>query len=76
MIYLQLLMRVKKLLIYGKDVAGVGLDLSKLRPDGAKVSNAANTSSGAWSFADFYSYVCKKIRSRPAEEEHLCSPWI
>ena len=40
---------------------GVGLDISKLRPDGAKVSNAAETSTGAWSFADFYSYVCKKI---------------
>lgn len=48
---------------------GVGLDLSKLRPDGAKVSNAANFSTGAWSFADFYSYLCRKIRTRSEEEE-------
>lgn len=40
---------------------GVGCDLSNLRPDGASVNNAAGTSTGAWSFADLYSYICKKI---------------
>lgn len=40
---------------------GVGCDLSNLRPDGAFVNNAAGTSTGAWSFADLYSYICKKI---------------
>jgi len=40
---------------------GVGLDLSDLRPERALVSNAAGTSTGAWSFADFYSYVCRMI---------------
>ena len=44
----------------GKDLAnlfkrrcGVGLDISRLRPEGTPVSNSAGTTSGAWSFADF-----------------------
>lgn len=41
--------------------AGVGLDISTLRPDGFKVNNAARTTSGAFSFADFYSYVTRMI---------------
>ena len=52
----------------GKDLAnlfkrrcGVGLDLSYLRPENAAVNNSAGTTSGAWSFADFYSYVCRMI---------------
>ena len=52
----------------GKDLAnlfkrrcGVGLDISSLRPDGAAVSNAAGTSTGAWSFADYFSHVCRMI---------------
>lgn len=52
----------------GKDLAnlfkrrcGVGLDISDLRPDGAIVNNSAKTTTGAWSFADFYSYVCRMI---------------
>lgn len=40
---------------------GVGIDISKLRPEGAKVNNSAETSSGAWSFADFYSYVTRMV---------------
>ena len=40
---------------------GVGTDLSNLRPDGFHVSNSAGTTTGAWSFADFYSYVCRMI---------------
>ena len=40
---------------------GVGLDISKLRPENAPVNNAAGTTTGAWSFADFYSYVCRMI---------------
>jgi ribonucleoside-diphosphate reductase alpha chain len=40
---------------------GVGVDISTLRPDGAKVNNAAHTSTGAWSFADFYSYVTRMV---------------
>jgi len=39
---------------------GVGIDVSSLRPDGARVKNSAKTSSGAWSHADFFSYVCQK----------------
>ena len=40
---------------------GVGLDISNLRPENAKVNNSARTTTGAWSFADFYSYVCRMI---------------
>ena len=52
----------------GKDLAnlfkrrcGVGLDISALRPEHGLVNNAARTTTGAWSFADFYSYVCRMI---------------
>ncbi len=40
---------------------GVGLDISNLRPEGMAVNNSAGTTTGAWSFADFYSYVCRMI---------------
>lgn len=36
---------------------GCGIDVSKLRPNNAKVNNAANTTSGATSFMDFFSYI-------------------
>lgn len=36
---------------------GVGIDISKLAPNGAKVRNAAKASSGAVSFMDLYSMV-------------------
>ena len=52
----------------GRDLAnlfkrrcGVGLDISELRPDGALVSNSAGTTTGAWSFADLYSYICRMV---------------
>lgn len=41
--------------------AGVGTDLSLLRPEKAVVNNAARTTTGAWSFADFYSHVTNMI---------------
>ncbi len=40
---------------------GVGLDISKLRPEGAGVNNSAGTSTGAWSFSDLYSYVTRMV---------------
>lgn len=40
---------------------GVGLDISTLRPEGSPVNNSASTTTGAWSFADFYSNVCRMI---------------
>jgi ribonucleoside-diphosphate reductase alpha chain len=40
---------------------GVGVDISELRPENAPVNNSAGTTTGAWSFADFYSYVCRMI---------------
>ena len=52
----------------GKDLAnlfkrrcGVGIDISTLRPEHSPVSNSAGSTTGAWSFADFYSYVCRMI---------------
>lgn len=52
----------------GKDLAnlfkrrcGVGICLDTLRPDGSPVSNSAGTSTGAWSFANYYSEVCRMI---------------
>ena len=43
---------------------GVGLNMSKLRPKGAKVNNAANTTTGAVSFMDLYSMVTGLIGMR------------
>lgn len=40
---------------------GVGLDISTLRPDGSSVNNAAGSSSGAWSFADLYSFITRMV---------------
>jgi ribonucleoside-diphosphate reductase alpha chain len=40
---------------------GVGLDISQLRPEGTPVNNSAGTTTGAWSFADLYSYICRMI---------------
>lgn len=40
---------------------GVGLDLSKLRPRGAKVNNAAITSTGAASFMDGFSAITNEV---------------
>lgn len=36
---------------------GCGVDVSKLRPKGAKVNNAAKSTTGCTSFMDFFSYV-------------------
>lgn len=36
---------------------GVGIDISKLRPKGSIVNNAAKTTTGCTSFMDFYSYI-------------------
>lgn len=44
-----------------KQRAGVGIDISTLRPEGAFVNNSAKKTSGAWSFADFYSYITRMI---------------
>lgn len=40
---------------------GVGVDISTLRPDGMRVNNAARFTTGAWSFADYYSNVTRMI---------------
>lgn len=43
---------------------GVGLTISKLRPKGAKVNNAASTTTGAVSFMDLFSLVTGLIGMR------------
>lgn len=43
---------------------GVGLTISKLRPKGARVNNAANTTTGAVSFMDLFSMVTGLIGMR------------
>jgi len=53
--------RGKELANLFKRRCGVGLDISNLRPENAPVNNSAGTTTGAWSFADFYSYVCRMI---------------
>lgn len=40
---------------------GVGMDMSKLRPEGTPVNNSAKTSTGAWSFCDLYSNITRMI---------------
>ncbi len=40
---------------------GCGVDISKLAPKGAKVNNAANSTSGAVSFMDTFSQVTEQI---------------
>ena len=59
---------VSSIMNSGKDLAnlfkrrcGVGLDISELRPEGATVNNSALTTSGSWSFADYFSNVCRMI---------------
>ncbi|NLY19888.1 MAG: adenosylcobalamin-dependent ribonucleoside-diphosphate reductase [Tissierellia bacterium] len=43
---------------------GVGLNISKLRPNGAKVNNAANSTTGAVSFMDLFSLTTSLIGMR------------
>lgn len=43
---------------------GVGVNMSKLRPSGAKVNNAAHTTTGAVSFMELYSLVTGLIGMR------------
>lgn len=43
---------------------GVGTDLTNLRPENAVVSNSAGFSTGAWSFADYFSQVCLMVAQK------------
>lgn len=59
---------ISSIMNVGRDMAnlfkmrcGVGVDISSLRPDGAKVNNSARTSTGAWSFVRYYSEVVNTI---------------
>lgn len=51
----------KKLANLFKRRMGVGIDLSELRPEGMSVNNSAGTTTGAWSFADYYSNIGRMI---------------
>ncbi|MFW6279057.1 MAG: adenosylcobalamin-dependent ribonucleoside-diphosphate reductase [Bacillota bacterium] len=50
--------RIARTFSYG---GGSGLDISKLRPRGATVNNAAKTTSGSVSFLDIYDVISRKI---------------
>ncbi len=50
---------------------GAGFDLSSLRPEGLPVNNAARTTTGAWSFADLYSDITRKIGQCIARGERV-----
>lgn len=52
---------------------GCGLDVSKLRPKGTPVNNAAKTTSGATSFMDFYSYITGLIGQEGRRKLALCN---
>lgn len=43
---------------------GEGVDISKLRPNGAPVHNSARTTSGAVSFMDFFSFITEIIGTK------------
>lgn len=50
---------------------GVGIDISSLRPEKARVKNSAKTSTGAWSFANLYSNVTGSIGQCIAEDSQV-----
>lgn len=50
--------RLARTFSYG---GGIGIDISKLAPDGAKVNNSAKNSTGAVSFVDTFSKVSETI---------------
>ncbi len=52
-----------------KSRGGCGINLSTLRPEGAKVANSARISTGAWSFASLFSDVTKAVGQCIAEDQ-------
>lgn len=50
---------------------GVGIDISKLRPIGSTVNNAAQTTSGAVSFMDLYSMTTGLIGQRGRRKQYI-----
>ena len=48
----------------GRGPGGVGFDLSTLRPEGAAVSNAARTSTGAVSFMERFSNTTREVAQK------------
>jgi ribonucleoside-diphosphate reductase alpha chain len=54
--------------------AGVGISLDTLRPDRTPVSNSAGTSTGAWSFANYFSDVCRTIGQCLAGDTEVLTP--
>lgn len=52
---------------------GVGVDISTLRPDTAKVSNAASSSTGAVSFMERYSNTTKEVSQNGRRGALMCS---
>lgn len=64
----------------GRDMAlafaarfGVGIDLSKLRPTGMRVANASKTTTGSWSFAEYYSDIVRLIGQNNRVGAGICT---
>ena len=51
----------QQLVQLSKRRAGIGIDISTLRPENSPVSNAAGTSTGSVSFMDRYSNSCREV---------------
>lgn len=51
--------------------AGVGLDITNLRPENAEVSNAAGSSTGAVSFMERYSSTTREVAQCIAKGQHV-----
>lgn len=51
----------EQLVQLAKRRGGIGLDISTLRPNGTKVTNAAGSSTGAVSFMERYSNSCREV---------------
>lgn len=56
--------------------AGVGVDISELRPNGAKVNNSSMSSTGACSFMDLFSQTTLTIGEAGRRAACLISLWI
>ena len=64
---------VKTTAIIYSNRGGCGLDISKLRPRGSKVNNAASTSTGAVSFMEIYSVNAQTIGAEARRAAQMIS---
>ncbi len=69
--YSQIMKTDQELAQLSKRRGGVGFDISKLRPEGALVSNAAKTSSGIVSFMERFSNTTREVGQCIAKGERV-----